>query len=220
MFSILTREGLISFLYFLPALLLSLSIHEFGHAYTAYKLGDKSQKALGRLTLSPFRHIDIVGFECIALFGFGWGKPVMVDDRNFKKRGRDNMLVALAGPMSNLALALVVTLILKILSITNVYNLIYYLSLSSASKGNIVATILTYTIEFNVVFAIFNLIPFPPFDGSKILYYFLPYNMKKRMDNLERYSILILLILFLTPITDYIIAPAYGLIYLLILFLI
>ena len=85
MFDIFTREGLIEFLYFLPALLLSLAIHEFGHAIVAYKLGDRSQKAQGRLTLSPFAHIDWFGFLSIALIGIGWGKPVMVDDRNFEK---------------------------------------------------------------------------------------------------------------------------------------
>ena len=220
MFDIFTREGLISFLYFLPALLLSLSIHEFGHAITAYKLGDKSQKTLGRLTLSPFRHIDILGFTCIALFGFGWGKPVMVDDRNFKNKGRDNMLVALAGPMFNIVLAILLTLILKVLTVTGVYNFVYYLTLDSNSTGNIIAQILVYTIEFNVIFAVFNLIPVPPFDGSKVLYFFLPYKAKNWMDNLEKYSIIILLILFLTPITDIIISPAYSLVYLLILFLI
>ena len=220
MFDIFTREGLISFLYFLPALLLSLSIHEFGHAFVAYKLGDKSQKALGRLNLSPFAHIDWMGFLCIALFGFGWGKPVMVDDRYFKKRGRDNMLVALAGPGFNICLALLVTLILKVLSVTGVYDVIKYLvEESHSTASNVIATVLIYTIEFNIVFAVFNLIPLPPFDGSKVLYYFLPYNAKKWMDKLERYSLVILIILFVTPITSVIISPAYTLINFLLRFL-
>lgn len=85
-------------MYTLPALLFCLSVHEFAHAYTAYKLGDRTQKAMGRLTLNPFSHIDIAGFICIALFGFGWGKPVMIDDRNFKNKAAGNALTAFAGP--------------------------------------------------------------------------------------------------------------------------
>lgn len=207
MFDIFTREGLIQFLYFLPALLLSLSIHEFGHAITAYKLGDESQKARGRLTLSPFAHIDWFGFISIALIGVGWGKPVIIDDRNFKKRGKGNMLVALAGPMFNLALAIVVTIILKILMLTGAYE-----AMMATNAGSIVMDIIWLTIQFNVVFAVFNLIPIPPFDGSKVLYYFLPYKAKQWFDKLETYSIWILLVLFLTDWYVYIITPAYALV--------
>lgn len=207
MFDIFTREGLIQFLYFLPALLLSLSIHEFGHAIVAYKLGDRSQKERGRLTLSPFAHIDWFGFISIALIGIGWGKPVMVDDRNFKKRGKGNMLVALAGPMFNLVLAIVVTIILKILMETGALA-----SMAATSVGAIIVDILMLTIQFNVVFAVFNLIPLPPFDGSKVLYYFLPYKAKQWFDRLEQYSFWILLVLFITDWYIYIITPAYAIV--------
>ena len=208
MFDIFELEGLINFLYCLPALLLSLSIHEFGHAIVAYKLGDKSQENLGRLTLSPFAHIDPLGFVCIALFGFGWGKPVMVDDRNFEKRGKGNMLVALAGPAFNLLLALLITLLTKLLMVTGIYNVLG----EHGNIGEIAAVIILYTIQFNVVFAIFNLIPIPPFDGSKILYYFLPYNLKKWMDKIYKYSFLLLIILLVTPLVDILVMPAYSLI--------
>lgn len=211
MFDIFTRQGLIQFLYFLPALLLSLSIHEFGHAIVAYKLGDKSQKALGRLSLSPFVHIDWMGFLSIALIGMGWGKPVMVDDRNFKNKSKGNMFVALAGPMFNIILAILLTIILKVLLVTNLYNAII-----STNIGSIIIDILTLTIHFNILFAVFNLIPIPPFDGSKVLYYFLPYIAKKWMDKLERYSFVILIVLFITKAYVYIISPAYGLIAMLI----
>lgn len=207
MFDIFTREGLIEFLYFLPALLLSLAIHEFGHAIVAYKLGDKSQKAQGRLTLSPFAHIDWFGFISIALIGIGWGKPVMVDDRNFEKRGKGNMLVAFAGPMFNICLAIVVTIILKILIMTGAAQ-----AIAASTVGAIIMNILMLTIEFNVIFGVFNLIPLPPFDGSKVLYYFLPYKAKQWFDKLEQYSFWILLVLFITDWYVYIITPAYALV--------
>ena len=207
MFDIFTREGLISFLYFLPALLLSLAIHEFGHAFVAYKLGDKSQKAMGRLTLSPFAHIDWLGFISIALIGIGWGKPVMVDDRCFEKRGKGNMLVALAGPMFNLCLALFVTIILKVLFMTGIAETLF-----ATATGMIIFEIIMLTIQFNIIFAVFNLIPLPPFDGSKVLYYFLPYNAKKWMDKLEAYSLYIIIIMFITNLHELIIMPAYSLI--------
>ena len=207
MFDIFTREGLIEFLYFLPALLLSLAIHEFGHAFVAYKLGDRSQREQGRLTLSPFAHIDWFGFISIALIGIGWGKPVLVDDRNFKKRGKGNMLVALAGPMFNLGLAIVVTVILKILMIIGAFS-----TIETNSVLAIIFNIILLTIQFNVIFAIFNLIPLPPFDGSKVLYYFLPYKAKQWFDKLEQYSIWILLVLFITDAYVYIIEPAYTLV--------
>ena len=199
---ILTRDGFISFLYFLPALLLSLSIHEFGHAFVAYKLGDKSQKELGRLTIAPFAHMDWMGFICIVLFGFGWGKPVMVDDRNFKKRGRDNMLVSLAGPLSNIILAIVFTIVIKALWMCGISE-----ATVTSKVGLALLDMLWIAIIFNVTFAAFNLIPLPPFDGSKVLYYFLPYGGKKFMDKLERYSIYIILFLVITDIYQFIILP-------------
>lgn len=202
MLDLFTREGFISFLYFLPALLLSLSIHEFGHAFVAYKLGDRSQKELGRLTIAPFAHMDWMGFLCIALFGFGWGKPVMVDDRNFKKRGRDNMLVSLAGPLSNVLLAIIFTIIFKVLGMCGISQ-----ATVTSKIGIALLDMLFITIIFNVTFATFNLIPLPPFDGSKVLYYFLPYKGKQFMDKLERYSIYIVLFLVITNLYEIIMLP-------------
>ena len=128
MLDIFSRDGLIQFLYTLPALLISLSIHEYAHAWVAYKLGDINQKLRGRLTLDPFKHIDPFGFICIALFGVGWGKPVVIDDRNFKDRAKGTMLTALAGPLANMLLAIFLTVVLKILIMTNI------LSIASTSK--------------------------------------------------------------------------------------
>lgn len=202
MFDIFTKEGIASFLYTLPILLISLSIHEFAHAFTAYKLGDRSQKALGRLTLDPFRHIDWMGFICIALMGFGWGKPVMVDDTNFKNRSRGNMLTALAGPLSNLLLAVFFTIILKVLVMTNLI-----VPVVGSTVGGVLFNMLILSIQFNLVFAVFNMIPIPPFDGSKVLYYFLPYKAKQVFHTLEHYSFYIIIIFLVTGLGTIIVSP-------------
>lgn len=197
---LLFGNDIISILYFIPALLISLAVHEASHAYTAYKLGDRSQKLLGRMSLDPLAHIDILGFISIILVGFGWGKPVLVDDSSFKNKKRDNMLVAIAGPISNLVIAVFFTIILKLLYIFDV-NLI------QNNIINVLLTMIQLTIKFNVVFAVFNMLPLPPFDGSKVLMYFLPYKFKNIMDSLEKYSFFIIIILLVTGTVNYIIMP-------------
>lgn len=207
MFDIFSREGLITFLYTLPALVLSLSIHEYAHAWVAYKLGDISQKIRGRLTLNPLAHIDPIGFIAIMLIGVGWGKPVTVDDRNFKDSRKGMMLTSLAGPASNLLLAILVTIILKLLMVFGVMNTVI-----NSNTGNIILNMLLYVIQFNIVFGIFNLIPLPPLDGSKVLAYFLPQRARGFMYTLERYSFIIIMIIYFTNLTSYIIAPGYNLV--------
>ena len=206
MFNIFSTDGLKNLLIMLPALLLSLSVHEFAHAWVAYKLGDISQKIRGRLTLNPFNHIDLFGFISIIFIGVGWGKPVMIDDRNFKNRAKGNMLTALAGPMSNLLLAIILTLLLKVLIICGVFE---------GNVSNVVSILLKMlflAIQFNIVFCAFNLIPLPPLDGSKVLAYFLPPKLKGWMYYLERYSFYIIIILWVTGLSSILIAPAYTLI--------
>ncbi len=201
---IFTREGLITLLYTLPALLISLSVHEYAHALMAYKLGDVNQKIRGRLTLDPFKHIDPMGFICMLLFRVGWGKPVMVDDRNFKNRARGTMLTALAGPLSNFILALLLTIIYKILIEVGVFTI------ATTGALSIVADMLSIAISFNIVFGVFNLIPLPPLDGSKVLAYFLPQKLRGYMYTLERYSFIIIIVLFCTNLSSLIINPAYN----------
>lgn len=202
MFNIFTREGFIAFLYTLPALLLCLSIHEYAHAYIAYRLGDRTQKAMGRLTLNPLAHIDIVGFICIALFGFGWGKPVMIDDRNFKNKAGGNALTAFAGPLSNIIMAIFFTIVLKVLCITGVI-----IPTINSAVGSIILNMLVLIIQFNVVFAIFNLIPIPPFDGSRILYFFLPSKGREIMYKIEQYSFVIVLVVLMTGVGSRLVSP-------------
>jgi len=204
---IFSKEGLLTFLYTLPALLLSLSIHEYAHAWVAYKLGDINQKIKGRLTLNPFAHIDPIGFLSIMLIGVGWGKPVSVDDRAFKDSKKGMMLTALAGPMSNLLLAIFVTIILKLLMVFGLAN-----PMLESKTGGIIISILMYIIQFNIVFCVFNLIPIPPLDGSKVLAYFLPQRARGFMYTLERYSFFIIMIIYFTNLTTYIITPGYNLV--------
>ena len=214
MLDVFTREGLIQFIYTLPALLLSLSVHEYAHAWMAYKLGDISQKIRGRLTMDPTKHIDPFGFICIALLGVGWGRPVMVDDRNFKDRAKGTMLTSLAGPVANILLALLLTLVLKVLIMVGAVDLV-----ATSKVVEILVSMLLLTIQFNVIFGIFNMIPLPPLDGSKVLFYFLPSKLKPIMYTLERYSFIIILVLFMTDLSSIIIQPAYNLVLNLIMFI-
>lgn len=207
MFDIFSKEGLITFLYTLPALVLSLSIHEYAHAWVAYKLGDISQKIRGRLTLNPLSHIDPIGFIAIMLVGVGWGKPVTVDDRNFKDSRKGMMLTSLAGPASNLILAILVTIIIKLLMVFGIFT-----NIANSNVGGIIINMLLYIIQFNIVFGIFNLIPLPPLDGSKVLAYFLPQKARGFMYTLERYSFIIIMIIYFTNLTSYIITPGYNLV--------
>ena len=214
MLDIFTREGLIQFIYTLPALLLSLSVHEYAHAWMAYKLGDISQKIRGRLTMDPTKHIDPFGFIYIALLGVGWGRPVMVDDRNFKDRAKGTMLTSLAGPVANILLALLLTLVLKVLIMVGAVDLV-----ATSKVVEILVSMLLLTIQFNVIFGIFNMIPLPPLDGSKVLFYFLPSKLKPIMYTLERYSFIIIVVLFMTDLSSVIIQPAYNLVLNLIMFI-
>ena len=144
----------------------AITIHEFAHGFVAYKLGDPTAKYAGRLTLNPISHLDPVGAVCMALFGFGWAKPVPVNPMYFRDRRRDNALVALAGPLSNILLAFVSTIITAFYFVfvyTNYQNMITYF----------IYIVLIQLAMLNISFAIFNLIPFPPLDGSKILAVFL-----------------------------------------------
>jgi len=145
----------------LPGLLIGLSAHEFAHAYVAFKLGDDSQRFQGRLTLNPIKHIDPLGFLLLMLYG--WAKPVMVNSRRFKNLRRDDTLVAIAGPIANLILAIIFTISmgLTVLIITRAggYN----------QTSEIIMKILERAILINLVLMVFNLIPLPPLDGHQIL---------------------------------------------------
>ncbi len=168
----------------LVAALLCISFHEMSHGFVSYKLGDSTAKSMGRLTLNPLKHIDLIGLLAFVFVGFGWAKPVQIDPRNFKKPKRDMALSALAGPVSNFLMAVVVLFLLGLV----------YPFLTGSTAGDVFIDILFLTARFSVILGIFNLIPVPPLDGSKILFAAASDALYNKLMRYERYGIILLLV--------------------------
>lgn len=182
-------------LYSIPAILIGFSFHEFAHAYSAYLLGDNTAKARGRLTLDPIAHIDILGFLAILLAHFGWAKPVPINPLNFKNRKTGSIIVSLAGPMMNLLLAILsLAIIYSSMYVFNIQNQVYY-------------GIMSKIYDVNIVLAVFNLIPLPPLDGSKILAGFLPSKAEFAMYRYENYTYVLLMVLVFTGVINMVLGP-------------
>lgn len=176
-----------SFIPWAIALLIAVTVHEFSHAAAADYLGDPTARLAGRKTLNPLAHLDIFGTLSLLIFHIGWGKPVPVDPYNLRDPRRDSALISLAGPGSNLILATILALIVKVLNLPVLT--IFYAIVQSA-------------IILNVSLAIFNLLPIHPLDGFKIVLGFLPEKRAYEWKQLESYGLLFLLgILFLVPKT-------------------
>lgn len=168
-------------LFAIPSILIASTVHEYAHAWMAYKLGDITAKASGRLTLNPLKHIDPVGALMMVIAKFGWSKPVPINENNFDNPVLGTALTAAAGPFSNLVLVLLTTVIYKILPPLNPYLDLF----------------LIYFVSINVSLMIFNLLPFPPLDGHKIVRALLPQKLRYIWEDLQKYSIFILLLIFL-----------------------
>ncbi len=186
-----------TFLLSLPIILIALVFHEVSHGYIAMKLGDPTARNLGRLTLNPLKHLDPIGTVCMVLFHFGWAKPVPVNTRYFKKPKRDMALTALAGPVMNFLLGFVGVLIWMILSSvfisTNVITGVDSSTRSYIYSSNIAETAHYFFQMFatlNVSLGVFNLIPVPPLDGSRILFVFLPTKAYFAVMKYERFIML------------------------------
>lgn len=163
------RWALISVLISVPVILFALTFHEFSHGYVAYKMGDPTARNLGRLTLNPIKHLDPIGTLCMLFAGFGWAKPIPVNARNFKKPRNGMAFTALAGPLSNIILSFAGLLLYRLFLFIPIPNteFAFYIWYSFS--------ILLYTFHYlNLSLAIFNLIPIPPLDGSRILFVLLP----------------------------------------------
>lgn len=177
--------------------LFSITFHEVSHGYVAYRLGDPTAKNAGRLTLNPIKHIDVVGLLVLMVTRMiGWAKPVPVDHRYFKNPRRDMMLVSVAGPASNLALAFAFAMIYKMFGGMLMTQYLYPLSL-----------MLQVMISINVGLAIFNLIPIHPLDGSHIMEGLLPPDLAREYAKIAPYGFMILLLLIFTKVVDFVIFP-------------
>ncbi len=172
-------QAVIGILSSLVVIFLTLPVHEFAHGFVADKLGDPTPRYQGRLTLNPLHHIDYIGALAILLFGFGWAKPVGVNMRNFRNPKRDMAITALAGPLSNIIVAFIAIFIeMLVYKFTALTKVIMYVIL-----------FFEYIAQINVYLAVFNLIPVPPLDGSRLLNAFLPDRIYYRIMQYERYII-------------------------------
>lgn len=178
----------------LPGLVIALVIHEYAHAKAADVMGDFTPRMTGRLTLNPMAHIDPIGLIMLLVVRFGWAKPVMINARNFRNWRQGELLVAVAGPVASLIVAFISLLAMAVL-----------FKLGMFSEG--VRLVLSMMVLFNINFAIFNMLPLPPLDGSKVLMVLLPGRLAYKLMSLERYSFIILIFLMMTPFLTMILIP-------------
>lgn len=180
---LLTRNPLL-FLLLFPGLLMAITVHEFSHAFVADKLGDPTPRYQGRVTLDPRAHLDPIGVVAMLLTNFGWGKPVMYDPYNLQKPIRDTALIAMAGPISNIIVATLISF-----------------SVHFIAMPNLIAEGLVYIMMMNVTLALFNLIPIHPLDGGKVILSLLPKATAYEYEEvMRRYGLLILIFLILPTV--------------------
>ena len=178
-----------SILVSLVGIVFAMTIHEFGHAFAAYLLGDDTAQRAGRMTINPSRHVDLVGLIMLMIFHFGWAKPVPVNPNNFKNYRVGNCIVSLAGAFGNLVGAIICAMIVK-------YSTMYSISLIAATALN-----------YNLWFAAFNLLPVPPLDGWGVISSFLPYKFREFEIKYENVGYIVLIVLLFTNLSSYITSP-------------
>ena len=183
----------------LPAVLAAVTVHEFAHALVADRLGDPTARRLGRLTLNPIAHLDILGTLFFILFSFGWARPVPVNPQNFAHPRQGMLQVALAGPLANVTVAFLVGLLLK----------------TQDLSGSLLSALASMVVWINVVLAVFNLIPIPPLDGSRILESLLPLAQAAAYARIQPYGTILIFVLLYTGVVGRVMFPAvrwlYGL---------
>ncbi len=193
--------SLLALLIAFPALLFSLSVHEFAHGYAAYKQGDGYAKCAGRLTLNPFKHLDLVGTLMMLLVGFGWAKPVPINPYSFRNGKKSMLIVSLAGIFANIVLAIISTIILCLFVAVIAPHIAFFYTIKGFNIYIFVCDIISFIALVNLNLAIFNLIPIPPLDGYKVFRELfagkISYNF---FDNVERYSNIIMMAFLLLNI--------------------
>ena len=192
---LLNGLGLKEILLRLPIIFIAITVHEYAHGYAALKMGDPTAKLSGRLSMNPLAHMDIVGALSMLIFGFGWAKPVPINPNNFKNHKKGTVIVSLAGPISNLFLAFLGSVLYGIFRRIGFGNF-------SSQFSEIFYGLLAQLILLNVCFGIFNLVPFPPLDGAKIVGAFLPYKTYFKIMQYERYAFPIVIVLMYLGIFD------------------
>ncbi len=205
---------------YMVVLLFAISAHEAAHAWMSYKFGDDTARLLGRITLNPVAHTDPIGTLLIPIVSFvvgamgggripliGWGKPTPVNPLRWRQKDLANVMVSAAGIMANLLIATFAFAILKVLLMTRLFNAV------PETLQEPVSLFLEYLLTMNVSLAVFNLLPFPPLDGSKILETFLPPSMQPILETLERYGYLILMVLIYIGFFNSIIGPVMTFVY-------
>ena len=198
------NDLILQFIILAPPLLLALTVHEFAHGYVAFRLGDPTAQALGRLTLNPLKHLDPLGTIAFFIFHFGWAKPVPVNPAYFKDPQKDMLWVALAGPVTNLALAVISALMVK--TVVLLAQSIPYSVLGEAILVPLNSTLIA-SVWINLVLGIFNFLPIPPLDGSRILAGVLPPDLARSYASIERYGFILLIILAATGVLSKLIIP-------------
>lgn len=200
-----TQNGLLLLLLTLPGIIIAITFHEFAHALVAYKLGDDTPKYQGRISLNPLDHLDPIGFILVIIGGFGWGKPVQTNPRNYNRKismEKGEAIVAAAGPLMNFIVSGILTLIsLLITKLTG--EAITYTIFGGIIIGNawqILLIVIKYAININLALGIFNLIPLPPLDGSKIIKTILPQKAKVWYINNEQILYMVFMILWVVLI--------------------
>lgn len=190
------KTALIQLLLSVPIVLFALSCHEAAHAYAAYKMGDRTAFNLGRMTINPAKHLDLVGSLCMIAFGFGWAKPVPINARNFRDPKKGMAITGIAGPLANLLLGIISTF-LSALTVFIEIKLMGHTQMSELTYNifSVTYTFFYLSAMYNFVFMVFNLIPVPPFDGSRFITAFLPSKWYFKLMQYEKYTFIVVMVI-------------------------
>ena len=210
--NLFSRDGaLLAFVITIPGILIAITFHEFAHAFAADKLGDDTPRRQGRLNLNPFKHLDLFGTIMLIFAGFGWGKPVEINPRNFNRTmslQKAEAIVAAAGPIMNFIIAIlfeiIFCLVIKFAPQVEIINGIMYYE---NQMLGIIISIVQSIITINIGLGVFNLIPLPPLDGSKILCGFLPYNARNWVESHSQIFEIVFIALWIVGILTLIVRP-------------